>query len=173
MSTAVRSELNRTVLILIALVLAGCRFASQYEAQIACEKWVREGGTFTEYYKNPRHNPEPQEEDCTDISVVAQEDNLPTRGSQALVVDQKALCEVINQNIQEERDAGLYDERQYIDEKSDLRVCSLEKETQQYLGFSIESVQIQRKTTLLSNGKKIDPTGGIIYNKKVVSRFRY
>jgi len=173
MSIAVRSELSRTVVIGIALVLAGCRFASQYEAQIACEKGVREGGTFTEYYKNPRYNPEPQEEDCTGLSVGEQEVNLPRRRNQALVVDQKALCEVLNQNIQEERDAGLYDERQYIDEKSNLRVCSLEKETQQYLGFSIESVQIQGKITLLSNGKKIDPTGGIVYNKKVASRFRY
>jgi hypothetical protein len=173
MSTSVSNRFQQSFLVFLALVLTGCNYASQYEAELACEEWVKEGGTFTEYYKNPRYNPEPQEEDCTGISVVAQEDNLPTRGNQALVVDQKALCEVINQNIQEERDAGLYDERQYIDEKSDLHVCSLEKETQQYLGFSIESVQIQGKTTLLSNGKKIDPTGGIVYNKKVVSRFRY
>ena len=173
MSTAVSNGFQQSFLVFLVLVLTGCNYASQYEAQLACEEWVREGGTFTEHYKNPSYNPEPQEEDCTRILATPPNTTSPTGDHSSIVVEEEALCEILNETIQKERDADLYDGRRYIEEEVDLRQCTLEEQTRQYLGFEITSIQAQGKTVLLSSGKKIDPTGGAEYRKEMSRRFRF
>lgn len=171
-NTAVMSSYSRATLVFLGLLLTGCNYASQYEAQLACEEWVKSGGSFVEHYRNQNYNPEPAEEDCTRVHDERSKRVDPMDGS-IPQFDEHALCDLENQSIREGRDIGLYDERRYIKEKIALRECRLEEQTRQYLGFTLKSGQTKGKTVLLSNEASIDPTGGVTYNKEISKRFRF